>query len=402
MAAVSTTRRRVVIWGLALLALAALLLVTFRPSAVPVDLVAVTRGPLEVTLDHEGKTRVHDRYVVSAPVAGRVLRIEAEPGDAVVAGRTLLAQLAPAAPTPLDARTRVEAEARLRGADAAVAGANAALAQAESALTLAATERDRAQRLYDAGALSKSEIDRAVAAATEAGERARQARAAVTSAEHDREAAQAVLIEPGGPAPGVRTLAVRAPVSGLVLQRFHESEAVVPAGEPLVELADPADLEIVSDYLSTDAVQMQTGMPVVIDRWGGAEPLNGRVRLVEPHGFLKVSALGVEEQRVNVVIAFDDPRAAWQALGDGYRVETHVVIWRAADTLTVPTGALVRSGGAWTVFVAEGGRARLRRIEIGRESGFDAQVLGGLAEHDTVVMHPSDAVADGVRIARRQ
>jgi HlyD family secretion protein len=395
-------RRRLVLWTIAVLAVGALLFITFRPSAVPVDLAEVQRGALQVTLDHEGQTRVHDRYVVSAPVAGRVLRIEAEAGDLVAANKTVLAEFLPTAPALLDARTRAEAEARIKAADAAVAGAMAARDQSQTTAKYADTQRDRVERLFAAGAASKSDLDAAVTTAAERADDVQHARAAVATAQHELVAAQAVLVNANADSLGGAPVLVRAPIDGVVLQRLHESEAVVPTGEPLIELADPADLEIVSDYLSTDAVQMRPGMAVGIDRWGGGAPLHGRVRLVEPHGFLKVSALGVEEQRVNVVVAFDDARNAWQALGDGYRVETHVVLWETADALKVPSSALFRQGSGWAVFVDEDGRARLRSVEIGKQSGFDAQVLGGLTEHEQVLAHPSDAVTDGVRIAPRR
>ena len=399
----SSTRRRIVIWTAAILALAALLVVTFRPAAVPVDLAEVRRGSLQVTLDHEGKTRVHDRYVVSAPVDGRVLRIEAEPGDPVAAGQTLLAEFLPAAPAPLDARTRAQGEARVKAAEAAVTGATAALAEAQTGQQLAETQRDRIRRLYAAGAAARSDVDAAEADAAERAEAVSRSRAAVASAQHDLDEARAALLDSGaGRSGSAAPIVVRAPVDGVVLQRLHESEAVVQAGAPLVELADPAGLEIVADYLSTDAVQMRPGMAVVIDRWGGGAPLHGRVRLVEPHGFLKISALGVEEQRVNVIVAFDDPRSAWTALGDGYRVEAHVVLWNATDALKVASSALFRQGSGWAVFVAQDGRARVRSVQLGREAGVEAQVLGGLTEHEQVLTHPSDAVADGVRIAPRR
>ncbi len=196
-------------------------------------------------------------------------------------------------------------------------------------------------------------------------------------------------------------LSLRSPVGGVVLRRLHESEAVVPAGEPLIEVADSSDLEVVSDYLSTDAVKIRPGMRVDIDRWGGDAPLPGRVRRVEPSGFLKISALGVEEQRVNVVIDFDDRKGASALLGDGYRVETRVVTWEGEDVLQTPTSALFRSGDGWAVFVASGGRARLRAVRIGHQSDLGAEVLGGLQAGERVVAHPSDSVSAGVRIRDR-
>ena len=222
----------------------------------------------------------------------------------------------------------------------------------------------------------------------------------------DLETARAALVEPAGDgsrnAAGTeRVLALRSPIDGVVLQRFQESEAVVPQGQPLVEVADLSTLEVIGDFLSADAVRIKPGMPVLIEQWGGGTPLKGRVTLVEPSAFLKVSALGVEEQRVWVVVGFDNPRGAWQALGDGYRVEARVVVWEQQDVLRVPTSSLFRQGSAWAVFVVESGRARLRPLRIGQRNGTAAEVVDGLKAGDRVVVHPADSVSDGVRVAER-
>jgi HlyD family secretion protein len=400
----TASRRRIVVWGVVGVIVLALLIVALMPRPVAVDLVAVTRGPMMVTLDHEGKTRVHDRFVVSAPTTGRVLRIELEPGDRVQAGRTVLATFQPAVPPLLDARTRAEAQSRVKAAAAALERARAAREQARVESAHAAAEAARARRLQREGVVSEQE---ATLAETEARVRARaleQADAAVDAATHDLEAANAALIEPAprqaGQASGP-ALVLRAPIDGVVLRRLHESEATVVAGEPLIEVADPGALEMVADYLSADAVRIKPGMRVVVEQWGGGRALDGRVRRVEPAGFMKISALGVEEQRVWVVMDFADPRDAWAALGDGYRVEARVVVWEAADVVQVPASSLFRQGEGWAAFVVQDGRARVRQVEIGQRNGATAEVRSGLRAGEQVVVHPPDSVADGMRVSPR-
>jgi HlyD family secretion protein len=229
------------------------------------------------------------------------------------------------------------------------------------------------------------------------------AEAAVQAAQHDLETSRAALLEPGATAMagGRPELVVRAPVNGVVLQRLHESEAPVAQGEPLLEVADVSALEVIADFLSTDAVRIKPGMPVLIEGWGGSAPLNGVVNRVEPGGFLKVSALGVEEQRVWVVVSFADPRSAWQALGDGYRVEARVVTWSQDNVIQAPTSAMFRRGDNWSVFAVENGVARLRRVEVGQRNGVMAEIRSGLKAGEQVVVYPPDAVTDGVRVSQR-
>ena len=401
-----TTRKRLIIWSVTALILLVVLSVALRPQPVPVDLGQVSEGALEVTLDHEGVTRVRDRFAVSAPVQGRVLRIELEPGDPVVAGKTVLARFLPAAPVPLDARLRAESRARVKVAQAALERARAERAQVQSEQEFAQADWTRARALADGGILSLQERDRAESAVHTGAKAVEAAEAAVQAALHDLEAANAAMVEPvapsgDGPPSPAGTLALRSPVDGVVLRRLRESEAVVAPGEPLLEVADPGALEVIADYLSSDAVRIRPGMPVRLEQWGGEKPIHGRVRRVEPAGFMKVSALGVEEQRVWVVIDLIDPREAWLALGDGYRVQTRVVVWRQDRVLTVPTGALFRQGDAWAVFVGEAGRARLRRVEIGERNGIAAEVRNGLVAGDRVVRHPPDTVTDGTRVIER-
>lgn len=398
--AVSKTRR-LVIWGLGAAALAVLLVVAFGPRAVEVDMARVAVRPLQETVGHEGKTRVHDRYMISAPVAGRVGRIDLRPGDTVVGGKTVVATFVPAAPPLLDVRTRAETTARVRAAEGVVAQARATLAEAEGRQALAVTSRSRTAALFASGLVSRADRDQVETAAATATEATREARAAVATAEHQLDAARAALVQAAGSRDGDGDLVLHAPITGVVLRRLQESSAVVPAGEPLVEIANPSDLEIAADFLSTDAVKIRTGMPALVDRWGGGETLHARVTTVEPFGFLKVSALGVEEQRVNVIVGFDDPRSVWEALGDGYRVDVRVVLWQSEGVLTVPTSALFRRDDDWAVFAVTNGRAHLKVVRVGHRTELLAEVLDGLRADDRVIAHPSDEVADGARVEPR-
>jgi len=402
----SAGRRRLAAWGAVGVCVVGALVVAVLPRAVEVDTAVVDRGRLAVTLDHEGRTRVHDRYTVSAPLPGRVLRIELRPGDPVRAGDTVLATLAPAAPALLDARSLAEGESRVRAAEAALARARAEQELAQVAARFAESEARRIRGLADQGVASAQQLDSAEAEARTRARALDAAVAAVDVAGRDVETARAALVQPArtilwDSASGQQVLSLRSPIDGVVLQRFQESEAVVPQGQPLVEVADLSTLEVIADFLSADAVRIRAGMPALIEQWGGGAALNGRVARVEPSGFLKISALGVEEQRVWVVIAFDDPRGAWEALGDGYRVEARVIVWERADILRVPTSSIFREGADWAAFVVEAGRARARRLRIGERNGTAAEVVEGLKAGDRIVVHPSDRVADGVRVAER-
>jgi len=422
--------RRQVIWGLVLLVVVALVVLALRPKPVEVDVATVGRGPLAVTVDEEGETRVHRRFMVSTPLAGRVQRIDLEPGDPVAAGATV-AVIEPAAPALLDARSRAEAEAQAKAARASLVRAQAQLQQAEAQRDFAEADAARMRRLRESRVVSREQLESAETEARSLGEAAKAARAAVAAARQDLAAAEARLMHgsPGGAA--AEPVEVTAPIDGVVLRRLHESESVVPAGEPLLEMADPAQLEIVSDLLSSDAVRVDPGDPVRIEQWGGDAVLDGRVRRVEPYGFTKISALGVEEQRVNVIVDFADPRAAWDQLGDGYRVELAIIIWQQDDVVQVPTSALFRrpekaaamdsgadgmadegSGGdsagsdpagePWAVYLVSDGRATRRDVTIGRKTGLHAQVLAGLEPGDEVIVHPSDAVSEGTEVAERE
>ena len=380
--------------GLVLLLLA----VALWPEAADVDLAPVERGTLQVTVDEEGETRVRDRFLISAPVAGRLSRVELEPGDDVRRGQAV-ATLSPAPPALLDARSRAEAAAAVESARAALGRARAERDRAQVVRDRARSDLERHRALALTGVVSAEVLEMREAEARAAEEAVRAAAFAAATAEGELERAQAVLLQASG-SRGGRAIVLHSPVDGVVLRRLRESEAVVPPGEPLLELGNARDLEIVSDLLSVDAVKVRPGQPVLVEQWGGEGALRGRVRRVEPSGFLKISALGVEEQRVNVVIDFEEPAQA-AALGDGYRVEVRVVVWEGADVVKAPTSSLFRQGEKWAVFVAEGGRARLREVEVGRRNGLEAQILAGLAAGDQVVVHPGDTLRDGGRIEPR-
>ena len=379
------------------LVVAGILAVALWPKAIEVDVVRVERGPMRVTIDEEGETRVRERFVVSAPVSGRLERIELEPGDAVVRGKTVVARLIPAAPPLLDPRASAELSARAEAARAAVGQAQADRERAAAAVTRAQSSLRRQQQLTEAGAISRDELEVAQTTLRTVEEALRAADFAVARAERELQAARSRLAPS---AAGGRPVDVIAPVSGVVLKRQRESEMVVPVGEPLLEIGDPANLEIVADLLSTDAVRVPPGAPVLIEQWGGNHPLNARVRRIEPSGFRKISALGVEEQRVNVIIDLVDGAAARQ-LGDGYRVEVRVVIWRDDAALKAPIGALFRRGDQWAAFVVDKDVARLQTVRLGQRNDTEGQITGGLAEGQTVVLHPPDTLQDSIRVKIR-
>ena len=391
---------RLILWGLAALVVAAIAW-SFRPQPVPVDITAVVRGSLRVTIDEEGMTRVRERYVVSAPVAGRLQRVELEPGDAV-SRRTVLATFYPAAPTLLDSRTRAETEARMKAAQAARDQARVALQRAHDEVAFSRSELARQREVAKFGGITDERL-----AAVELDVRTKEAQVkaaelALQAAEHELEATRALLQQVVNPSAGTGgALTLRSPIGGIVLRVLQESESLVAAGTPLIEVGNPEQLEVVADLLSTDAVKVQPGMAVALTGWGGDTSLGGRVRLVEPAGFTKISALGVEEQRVNVLIDFADVHGA-KKLGDRYRVEVAIVTWERAGVLKVPTSALFRTGEAWAVFAVRDGKAVRTTVQIGQRSALEAEVLSGLSDGDQVIVHPGDTVEDGVSVRQRE
>jgi len=391
------------------LGLAAAVVYAFLPKPIAVDLAQVAYGTLQVCVEEDGKTRLRDRYVVSAPLTGRLRRIKLRPGDRVVPGQTL-ALIEPADPELLDPRALAQAEARVKASKAALEKAGAQLRWSEAALDLAETEYGRSGQLLQKNAISKSDLETKLMQKRTREEELRRDRFAEEVARFELELAQAALLRTRprtGDADDHAHFEIPSPSlpqSGLVfhvLRVLQESEAVVTAGTPLIELGDLSDLEIEIDVLSSDAVKIAPGATVLLEQWGGDEPLTARVRIVEPSGRTKISALGVEEQRVNVIADFPDRHKIPAALGDGFRVEAKIIVWEKEGALKVPTSALFRHGEGWAVFRVERGRAILREVELGHKSGLAAEVVAGLAEHDTVVVHPSDKVADGVEIVPR-
>jgi HlyD family secretion protein len=391
--------KRYVWWIVIALVAAGVVYLSLAPSVVEVEVVTVSRGPMKVTVDDEGETRLRRRFVVSAPVPGRVLRIESRPGDIVKAGATI-AVIQPAAPTPLDSRTQATGEARVSAADAAATRATAERQRLSVDLKQAESDAARAKALFDTGYGSREAYEQADARVGGLREAIAAAASAARAAQFELEAAKGALLS-RGQAAGGRAVTVTAPIAGVILKRIQESEAVVNPGAPLVEIGNLDDLEIVSDLLSTDAVKVKAGADVVIDRWGGAGTLTGRVQRIEPAGFMKISALGVEEQRVNVVIDFVDPRERRASLGDGYRVEVRIVVWEKTDAVTVPTSSLFRLAGEWAVFVVDGEVLRRRDVKIGQRNDQAAEVLEGLVAGDRVVAYPGESLKDGARVKVR-
>lgn len=377
------------------------------PKPVPVDLAALVRGPMEVTVDEEARTRVRHIYTVSAPLTGTVLRSGSEAGDEVIANETVIAVMKPMAPSFHDPRLHQELTAALSAAEAAVKLAQAERQRADAALTFSRSQLKRVQALAATGNVSRAALDKALAEEKTAEAALASAAAELQVRKNERESAAARLQNPGDgdTVPNEKEngccIQIRAPVTGRVLKLLQESEAVVQAGTPLIEVGDARDLEIVADLLSTDAVQVRGGARVHIDGWGG-ELIEGRVKRVEPAGFLKVSALGIEEQRVRTIIDFMEPPENRSALGHDYRVIVHVVTWQGDDVLMVPISSLFRVSDKWAVYKLSSGRARTTPVTVGHRNNRFAEILSGLSEGDKVVMHPSDRVRDGARIAQRR
>ena len=388
--------------GVVVTLVAAGLVLGFMPRAVPVDIATVTRAPLTVTVEEEGKTQVRERYQVAAPVAGYVRRIDLKVGDAIANGQ-VLAVIEPARSVALDPRTRAQAQAQASAAQAALAVTQQNARAATAAAELAQQERIRAESLQQSNFLSAQALDTARSAETRARAVQQASGNAVKVARFELDMARAAIasaarLQAGG---ATEQFLVRAPVASRVLKLLHESEGPVAAGQPLLEIGDPESLEVEVEVLSTYAVKIAPGSKVILDRWGGEQPVQGTVRVVEPSGFTKVSALGVEEQRVRVIVDITSPREAWQRLGDGYRVEARFVLWEGTDVLQLPTSALFRNGEGWAVFAVEGGRARLTRVETGQRAGLATQVLSGLGADVQVVSHPDDTISDGTRVKPR-
>jgi HlyD family secretion protein len=390
-------------WVLTALAAIALLAWAFYPAPIEVDAAPVQRGLLRVTVDQEGRTRVRERYVIASPVAGTMRRIELKAGDPVVAGQTVLAVIEPLPPALLDARSREELAARLRAAEAALRQSQTMIDRAEAELRYAQIEHRRIARLAESGAASSDELQTAALRVTVREAELRAARFGREVAQFQVEQARAAMLHADRAAsPQPAAITIRSPVDGRVLRLIQESQTPVVAGQPLMEVGDPADLEVVVDVLSRDAVRIVPGAAVYFERWGGDVELRGAVRRIEPSGFTKISALGVEEQRVNVIVDLAMAPGQLALLGDGYRLDARIVVWERPDALCIPTGALLRRGEQWAAFVINAGRAQLRPLRIGQSNGLIAEVLEGVAEGETVILHPGDRISPEVLVRARQ
>jgi HlyD family secretion protein len=392
--------RTALLWIIAGIAAAAAVLWAFQPQPVPVETAQVTAGRFVVTVAESGRTRIRERYVVAAPLAGRVTRVDLRPGDNV-AHHDRIASIYPSPAPMLDPRSRREAEERLGAAEAGHARARAMVERARVETEQAKSELERIRTLAQRQIASAQALERAELAVQVAERDLRAADLQEHAAGHEVEQARVVLARHNDGAEPIEVWEVTAPVAGVILKVNQESETIVTPGHPLLEIGDPNDLEIIVDVLSTDAVEIQPGAEVEIDRWGRPGLLGGRVRRVEPAAFTKVSTLGVEEQRVNVLIDVVSPPEARAGLGDGFRVETRITVFAMDDATLVPSGALFRFGDTWNVYVVDGSRAELRRVELIRQSGRLAAVKAGLTPGESVIVYPSDRIEDGVRVGPR-
>jgi len=387
MSAATKTKRRWILCAI-LVGLFVLAVLGLRPQPAPVETARVTAGPLRATVSEEGKTRIKQRYVVSSPVSGQLRRIPFKPGGEVVAGETVVAVIDPLPASPLDERNRALAEARRESA-------RVLLEKSRTAHELARSELRRIEQMFAAKTVSPQDLEttqmRETAAARE-----------VAAAEGALRQAEAELLAAAGAPPSSRTdltpVEVKATASGRVLHVFQESERAVLQGTPLLEIGDPADLEVVVEMLSRDGAAIAPGAPVVLEQWGGPEPLAGKVRLVEPAAFTKISALGVEEQRVLVVVDITTPLAQRRSLGDNFRVEARVITWESDRVLKLPSSGLFRQGQAWAAYVVRDGKAALVPVRVGRSSGAELQIEDGLREGDEVILYPGDRIKDGQRV----
>lgn len=382
----------------------------FWPRAIMVDMGTITRGPMMVTINEEGRTQVHDAFILSTPVTGRLQRVEVLPGDRVERGETIVAHMLPGNPEALDIRSHEQALAEVSAAEAALRLARAELNASMADHDLAEAELERVRELREKAMASQVDLDRAVREIRTADAALSSAEAGIAMREAGLANARARLISfrDDGAQSTLNTalpeaIPLRAPASGSVLRVLQESETTLPAGTPILEIGNiENDLEVLIELLSTDAVQVNKGDRVIFEDWGGPESLAGVVERVEPLGFTKFSALGVEEQRVNTIVHFTDTHEARRALGHGYRVEARIVVWEDNDALRVPSSALFRAQESWAVFRVRGGKAQLQQVSIGYNNGIQAQLLDGLTVNDTVVLYPSSALADGDAVTQRK
>lgn len=392
-------------WLASLLVLAAMataIFMAFQPKPVAVDVVQVESGPMKVTVNEDGKTRIRERYVVSTPLVGRLLRVDVEPGDPVQRNGERIAVLTPRDPELLDSRELKQAEMRVKAREAALSRATPNVERAKAELEYAESDLGRIRKIAESRAVTRDEVDQAKREYRVAQQDYRSAVFSEVIVKYELELAKAALIRTQGGSDDLSDFNIFSPIDGCVLRVLQESATIVDAGTPLMEVGDPHDLEVVVDVLSTDAVKIRPGASAILERWGGDLPLMGKVRLVEPSAFTKISSLGVEEQRVNVIIDLVADASQEQTLGDGFRVEARIVIWEADDVLKLPNGALFREGDSWSVFLVQDDVALLRAVQIGKQNERETQVVAGLDAGVELILHPGDKIFDGTKIVRRQ
>lgn len=399
-----TNVRRILVWAPVAILLAAVLVWLFRPKPVAVDVSEVSQAALQVTISDEGEARVRDVFVVSAPVAGLMRRVELKAGDHVTPNQTVIARLQPSVPMFLDERAAAEARAGVDAADAATRFAQAQVHRAEAERDFAESELQRLRALASRQSISQNDLDSAERRAKTASAAVAEANASLRMRQSEYVQARARLLNPAkssGAAKDCDCIVVYSPISGSVLRVLQESEGVVAAGTPILEIGDPSNMEVQVDLLSEDAVRVRAGQRVLIEGWGGSGALAGVVRRVEPFAYTKVSALGIEEQRVNVLIDLTEPRERWRRLGHGYRVQPRIVVWEGQRATQVPQSALFRDGEHWAVFSVENDIARLRRVVIGQFNDTHVQIVTGVSPGERIVLHPNDRIEDGTRIVAR-
>ncbi len=394
-------RRRVLVISVGAIVMIALVY-GFLPRPILVDVAQAVRGPLLVTVEEEGRTRVKDRFVISAPVPGYLRRIDLDVGDVVRKGQRV-AMLEPLRSAVLDPRSRADAEAAVAAAQAAFRAAEEKERAAAADAEYAKLKLERNKKLYEGGNIARDALDQSESEARRSEAIRLSSESATAAARAELERARTALGYSAARETGsaAETVVVRSPVSGRVLKLHRESEGVVIAGEPLIDIGNPKNMEVKAEVLSADAVKIRKGTPVRFERWGGDKPLTGTVRVVEPAGFTKISSLGVEEQRVLVIIDFTSPPEVWEGLGDGYRLDASFIVWEGREVLQVPASALFRKGDGWALFVIGNKRAHLRVVEVGHRNGLSAEIIAGLKEGETVIMHPDDTVREGRRVRMR-
>jgi HlyD family secretion protein len=386
-------KRTQIAWALAAIVVIAGLMLVFRPKPISVETAPVSRGTLQETIDEEGKTRMHDHFVLAATVGGKLRRIELHAGDSVRAGQ-VVAWIDPA---PIEARQTVVLQARLEAARAAQREADALVGRAQAEYDQTASDLNRTRKLFEQGVSSKESLEKADTLAASAVRQVEAATSRAQSAAHQVEEATAALITHTNDRPDL-PVPVRSPIDGRILKLLEQSERVLSAGAPIIDIGYTPKLEIVADFLTADAVKIRTGMDAIIDDWGGDRPLRARVRVVEPGAFTKVSALGVEEQRVNVILDFMQGSAN---LADAYRVEVRVITWQGLNVLKVPSSAVFRLGEQWAVFIVSNDLAHHKTVKLGHQGDHEVEVIDGLNDGDSVAIHPSPDLNEGARVVPR-